>query len=152
MKEFKLDCGIHTLAGYAWEAAAPRACVVLLHGVGEYARRHNRLAVYLTRAGFSVYAMDLPGHGHSPGPVSYTHLMIVGRLVNMCIKMDENLETLTIKDFRAISDVFEDDIYDALSLHTCVGERKVPGGPAIESVKAQIRSIEDFVAALGQNG
>ena len=78
--------------------------------------------------------------------------MIVGRLVNMCIKMDENLETLTIKDFRAISDVFEDDIYDALSLHTCVGERKVPGGPAIESVKAQIRSIEDFVAALGQNG
>lgn len=67
MKEFKLDCGIHTLAGYAWEAAAPRACVVLLHGVGEYARRHNRLAVYLTRAGFSVYAMDLPGHGHSPG-------------------------------------------------------------------------------------
>lgn len=60
MKEFKLDCGIHTLAGYVWEAAVPRACVVLLHGVGEYARRHNRLAVYLTRAGFSVYAMDLP--------------------------------------------------------------------------------------------
>ena len=67
MREFQLDCGVYHLSGRAWEAAAPRACVVLLHGVGEYALRHNRLAVYLMREGISVYAMDLPGHGRSPG-------------------------------------------------------------------------------------
>ena len=55
--------------------------------------------------------------------------MIVGRLVNMCIKSDETLETLTLKDFSAISNEFGDDIYDALDLNTCVNERKVIGGP-----------------------
>ena len=76
--------------------------------------------------------------------------MIVGRLVNMCIKMDENLETLTLKDFRAISSAFEDDVYDALSLRTCVNERVVPGGPAISEVKRQIERIEKFIAFYGE--
>ncbi len=75
--------------------------------------------------------------------------MIVGRLVNMCIKMDENLETLTLKDFRAISSAFEDDVYDALSLRTCVNERDVPGGPAVSEVTRQIERIERFVDGFG---
>ncbi|MCX7615271.1 MAG: argininosuccinate lyase [Clostridiales bacterium] len=76
--------------------------------------------------------------------------MIVGRLVNMCIKMDENLETLTLKDFRAISDAFGDDVYDALSLRTCVNERVVPGGPAVLEVKRQIERIEKFISEYGE--
>ncbi len=73
--------------------------------------------------------------------------MIVGRLVNMCIQTGENLETLTLKDFRAISGAFGEDIYEALELATCVGGRKVFGGPAPESVLKQIESIEEFVKA-----
>ena len=71
--------------------------------------------------------------------------MVVGRLVNMCLKMGENLETLTLKDFRSVCDKFDDDIYNALMLTTCVGERKVDGGPAPEAVKKQIESIEAFI-------
>ncbi len=70
---------------------------------------------------------------------------IVGRLVNMCIKNDENLETLTLKDFRAISDVFSDDVYDALTLTTCVNERDVPGGPARHAVEAQMNALDTFI-------
>jgi len=73
--------------------------------------------------------------------------MIVGRLVNMCIQTGENLETLTLKDFRAISGAFDEDVYEALELGTCVGGRKVFGGPAPESVLKQIESIEAFVKA-----
>ena len=72
--------------------------------------------------------------------------MIVGRLVNMCIKTGDTLDTLTLRDFRAISNLFDSDVYDALALKTCVNGRKVYGGPARESVEKQIALIEEFTA------
>ena len=72
--------------------------------------------------------------------------MIVGRLVNLCIKTGDTLDTLTLKDFRAISSLFDEDVYQALALKTCVNERKVYGGPAKESVEKQISNIEGFLA------
>ena len=71
---------------------------------------------------------------------------IVGRLVNACINMGETLDTLALKDFRAISNKFEADIYKALELKTCVNERKVPGGPSAEAVNQQIAYIQNFLA------
>ena len=73
--------------------------------------------------------------------------MIVGRLVNFCTKTGDTLDTLTLKDFRAISSLFDQDVYQALALKTCVNERKVYGGPGKESVEKQISLIEEFVAA-----
>ena len=71
--------------------------------------------------------------------------MIVGRLVNLCIKAGETLDTLPLKDFRSISNLFDADVYQALELKTCVNGRKVYGGPAAESVKTQIANIKAFV-------
>ena len=75
--------------------------------------------------------------------------MIVGRLVNLCVKTGDTLDTLTLKDFRAISALFDEDVYQALELKTCVDERKVYGGPARESVQRQIGLIEEFIAQRG---
>ena len=72
--------------------------------------------------------------------------MIVGRLVNLCTKTGDTLDTLALKDFRAISSLFDKDVYQALDLKTCVNERKVYGGPAKESVELQIQNIENFIA------
>lgn len=71
--------------------------------------------------------------------------MIVGRLVNNCLKSGDTLDTLTLRDFRAVSNLFDGDIYDALALKTCVNERKVMGGPAEQEVLRQIAYIEEFV-------
>ena len=71
--------------------------------------------------------------------------MIVGRLVNMCIKSGETLDTLPLKDFRSISNLFDADVYQALELKTCVNGRTVYGGPASDSVKQQIANIKAFV-------
>ncbi|MCI2106769.1 MAG: argininosuccinate lyase [Intestinimonas sp.] len=75
--------------------------------------------------------------------------MIVGRLVNMCIKTGENLDTLPLKDFQSVSSVFQADVYKALELSTCVNGRKVYGGPAKESVIKQIQHIKEFLDARG---
>ena len=71
--------------------------------------------------------------------------MIVGRLVNNCLKSGDTLDTLTLRDFRAVSGLFDGDIYDALSLRSCVNGRNVFGGPAEDEVKRQISYIKNFV-------
>lgn len=76
--------------------------------------------------------------------------MIVGRLVHMCIKTGETLDTLPLKDFQSVSGAFGPDVYQALELKTCVGERKVYGGPAPDSVQTQIENIRKFVEARAE--
>jgi len=59
------------LASYRWpadaRAAAPRATVALLHGLAEHAGRYAPLAARLNAAGIDLLAIDLRGHGRSPG-------------------------------------------------------------------------------------
>lgn len=72
--------------------------------------------------------------------------MIVGKLVNFCIKAGETLDTLPLKDFKAVSPIFEQDVYQALELNTCVNGRQVYGGPSKVSVQRQIENINVFLA------
>ena len=63
---------------------------------------------------------------------------ITGTLVAYCINNGKVLETLSLEEFKELSDVFEQDVYDAIKLETCVNMRMADGGPAPEAVKKQI--------------
>ncbi len=65
--EARIGGGI-MLTGRAWLSDAPRAVVAMVHGIGEHSGRYAALASDLVRSRFSVVALDLPGHGGSPGP------------------------------------------------------------------------------------
>ena len=97
-------------------------------------------------AGGFINATDCADYLTKKGMPFREAYMIVGRLVNMCIQSGETLDTLTLRDFRAISNLFDGDIYDALDLKHCVSERKVFGGPSHDDVVRQIDYIKDFVA------
>ena len=97
-------------------------------------------------AGGFINATDCADYLVKKGMPFREAYMIVGRLVNMCIRSGENLETLTLRDFRAISGLFDSDVYEALELKHCVHERKVYGGPSKDDVTRQIQYIKDFVA------
>ncbi len=97
-------------------------------------------------AGGFINATDCADYLAKKGMPFREAYMIVGRLVNMCIKNGDTLETLTLRDFRAISDLFDEDVYEALQLKTCVNGRKVVGGPARADVERQIAYIKNFVA------
>ncbi|MCQ2464031.1 MAG: argininosuccinate lyase [Oscillospiraceae bacterium] len=64
---------------------------------------------------------------------------ITGQLVALCIQKNETLETLAIEEYKNFTDLFDTDVFDAISLETCVNQRKSEGGPAPESVKIQIQ-------------
>lgn len=70
---------------------------------------------------------------------------VIGKLVNYAIKEGKVLETLGMDEYKQASEVFEDDIYQAIALETCVNNRNVVGGPA-PSVVA--KHIENTLAKL----
>ena len=63
---------------------------------------------------------------------------IVGQLVLFCIEKDIALDDMTLEEFQAISPVFEEDIYDAISMKTCVEKRMTVGAPGMEAMKQVI--------------
>ncbi len=69
---------------------------------------------------------------------------ITGTLVAYCIKNQTVLENLSIEEFRELSPVFDDDVYEAIKLETCVNMRKADGGPAPEAVKKQIEFARKY--------
>ena len=63
---------------------------------------------------------------------------VVGRLVLDCIKHDKALLDLTIDELKQYSPLFDEDVYDAISLATCVNMRNVVGGPSPDAVSAAL--------------
>ena len=57
-----------------------------------------------------------------------------GELVALCIDKGLTLETLPLEEYRKVCDLFDDEVYTAISLEKCVADRKVAGGPSSESV------------------
>ena len=74
-----------------------------------------------------------------------------GTLVHYCIEHEKTLDTLSLDEYKAVSPLFEPDIYHAIDLITCVQERRSLGGPAPEEVCRQIHVIQDFLGAQGGN-
>lgn len=70
---------------------------------------------------------------------------IVGKLVGHCMDTGHSLETLPLEEYQKVSPYFQADVYDALSLETCVEGRKVYGGPAPEAVKVQMEHLKQFI-------
>ena len=63
---------------------------------------------------------------------------IIGQLVLLCINENKALDDLTLEQFKSISPVFEEDIYDAISMKTCVEKRVTIGAPGAEAMKKVI--------------
>ena len=55
------------IAGYRWDLDDPKKVICIIHGIGEYGGRYDRVAETFREAGYAVYAMDLRGHGISLG-------------------------------------------------------------------------------------
>ena len=72
-----------------------------------------------------------------------------GTLVHYCIEHNKTLDTLSLDEYKAVSPMFEEDVYHAIDLSTCVRERRSLGGPAPDEVARQLKVIEDFLASQG---
>jgi len=70
---------------------------------------------------------------------------IVGQLVLFCIDKNIALDDMTLEEFQAVSPVFEEDIYNAISMKTCVNRRMTVGAPGPEAMKKVIELNEKYL-------
>ena len=72
---------------------------------------------------------------------------VTGHLVAQCTAAGKTLEELTLPELKAASDLFEEDVYDALNLENCMALRASYGGPAVAETTRQIAEMEAFIQA-----
>lgn len=70
---------------------------------------------------------------------------IIGRLVLYCIEKDTSIDALSLGELRSISDKFDEDIYDAISLKTCVEKRLTIGAPGEKMMKQVIEKNNEYL-------
>ena len=71
---------------------------------------------------------------------------ILGQLVLYCINNNTSLEDLSLDEFKAISPVFDETVYDAISVEKCVQARNIVGGPSPEYIKTLIQKNKEYLA------
>ncbi|MDR0857509.1 MAG: argininosuccinate lyase [Oscillospiraceae bacterium] len=72
---------------------------------------------------------------------------IVGHLVSVCVENVATLENLPLEVFRNFSELFDKDVYETLTIDSCVRRRNSAGGPSPESVAKQIAVLDDFIGS-----
>ncbi len=73
---------------------------------------------------------------------------IIGRMVAYCIEKGKSIDEMSLEEHQTFSNKIDNDVYEAISLKTCVNERKIPGGPAQESVKVSVISGKRFLQTI----
>ena len=76
---------------------------------------------------------------------------IVGRLVLYGIENKKSLDDFTFEEFKNISEYFEEDIYDAISLKTCVEKRNTKGAPGLNAINEEIKESKKILKLLNKN-
>jgi argininosuccinate lyase len=122
-----------------------KGCLALFNGMLETITFHPEVMEKSAKHGFTnaTDAADyLVNHGV---PFRDAHT-IVGKLVLYCIDKDISLDDMTLEEYRAISPVFDNDIYDAISIDTCIKKRNTIGAPGPEAMKKVIAINEEWLA------
>ena len=92
-----------------------------------------------------INATDLADYLVKKGMPFRTAYKIVGQTVAECIEKDKVLETLTLDEYKAHSELFEDDLFNEISLETCISKRISAGSTGYKSVEKQIRYVTEFL-------
>ena len=89
-------------------------------------------------SGGFICATDLADYLVRKGLPFRTAYKIVGGAVGKCIAEGKTLETLSFEEYKALSDVFEPDLYEAIDLSACVEKRISLGGTSPQNVQMQV--------------
>ena len=73
---------------------------------------------------------------------------IVGQLVLLCIEKEIGLDELPLEEYQKISPVFEEDIYEAISMETCVNKRVTAGAPGRTAMEAEIAVCRKYLGEM----
>ncbi len=94
-----------------------------------------------------INATDLADYLVRKGLPFRTAYKLSGGIVALCIQRGCDLETLPLADYKTFSDLFDEDLYEAVNLDACVERRISEGGTCVDSVRRQIALVRVSIAA-----
>ncbi len=121
-----------------------KGCLALFRGMLDTMKYNGRNMADSARNGFTnaTDAADyLVNHGV---PFRDAH-GIIGRLVLFCIEKGKAIEELSLEDLKGISPVFEEDLYEAVSLKNCVDKRETLGAPGEKAMEQEIAASREWM-------
>ena len=101
--------------------------------------------MYKAAKGGFINATDLADYLTKRGLPFRSAYKIVGGIVSDCIKKGITLDEMPLEDYKAYSDVFAEDLYDEISLETCVAKRISAGSTGYDSVNYQISYVKSQI-------
>ena len=111
-----------------------KGCLALFTGMLSTITFHKEVMESSAKKGFTN-ATDAADYLVKHGVAFRDAHGIIGQMVLYCIEKDKAIEELSMEEFQAISPVFDNDIYEAVSLKTCVEKRNTIGAPGPEAMK-----------------
>ena len=92
-----------------------------------------------------INATDLADYLTKKGLPFRTAYKTVGEIVAYCIEKGYVLDNMPLAEYQRFNEMFEDDLFDEISLEACVQKRISAGGTGLDSVDAQIKFVKDFL-------
>ena len=123
-----------------------KGCIALFNGMLATMKFNKEVMEKSSKNGFTnaTDAADyLVNHGV---PFRDAH-GIVGQIVLYCIDKSIAIDDMSLEELKDISPVFEEDIYDAISMETCVNKRLTIGAPGKEAMEKVIALEKEYLAA-----
>lgn len=121
-----------------------RSCLILFEGMLKSITFNKEAMAKSAMKGFTN-ATDAADYLVVKGiPFRDAH-SIIGRIVLYCIENEKSIEEMSLEELKTFSDAFDDDIYDAISLKTCVDKRLTIGAPGREEMTKVISLNLEFI-------
>ena len=92
-----------------------------------------------------INATDLADYLTKKGLPFRSAYKIVGTIVGECIKKNITLDEMSLEEYKSHSDIFDSDLYNEISLESCVAKRISRGSTGYESVKEQLNYVAEFL-------
>lgn len=122
-----------------------KGCIALFNGMLA-TMKFNKKRMYASANGGFTNATDAADYLVNHGvPFRDAH-GIIGRLVLYCIEQDKAIDELSLEELKEICPIFEQDIYEAISMETCVSKRLTVGAPGQEAMKKVIALEKEYLA------
>ncbi|MBO5952613.1 MAG: argininosuccinate lyase [Oscillospiraceae bacterium] len=123
-----------------------KMCLQVFTGMIETLKANRDNMKRAAQKGF-INATDLADYLVKKGLPFRSAYKISGQLVALCIQQNTVLEELPLDVYRGLSDLFDDDLYQAIDLMACVEKRISQGGTSIASVEAQITYVKEILGS-----
>lgn len=127
-----------------------KSCLILFNGMLSTIRFNHKVMEQSAMRGFTNATDAADYLVNRSVPFRDAH-EIIGRLVLYCLEKNTSIDALSLKELKEISPVFEADVYEAISLKTCVEKRLTVGAPGREAMEDVIGKNREFLKALSED-